>query len=125
MPTKLNDIANQLVAYCREGKDDQALDNLYADNAVSVEATPMPGADSAEMKGLDAIRGKHEWWNNAFEVHSAEVDGPFLHGDNRFGVIFAMDTTNKETKERSQMKEVGVYTVDNGKIVREEFYYNM
>lgn len=121
----MNDIANQLVAYCREGKDDQGLNELYAENTVSVESAPMPDADSAEMQGLNAIRGKHEWWNNAMEVHSASVEGPFLHGENRFGVIFAMDTTNKETKERSQLKEVGVYTIDNGKIVREEFYYNM
>ena len=123
MPNSLNEIANQLVAYCREGKEEQGLNELYAKDAVSVEAAPMPGADSAEMQGLDAIRGKHEWWNNTMEVHSASVDGPYPHGDNRFGVIFEMDTTNKETNERSQLKEMAVYTVDNGKIVREEFFY--
>ena len=41
-------------------------------------------------------------------------------------MIFEFDTTNKQSGKRSQMKEVGIYTVnDGGKIVREEFFYTM
>jgi hypothetical protein len=32
--------------------------------------------------------------------------------------------TNKETKERTHMRELGVYHVRNGKIDREDFYYS-
>lgn len=56
-------------------------------------------------------------------MHSASAEGPFFHGDDRFSVIFKADTTNRETGERSQMHEVAVFTVADGKIVREEFYY--
>ncbi|MEO0363498.1 MAG: SnoaL-like domain-containing protein, partial [Pseudomonadota bacterium] len=71
-------------------------------------------------------RGKHAWWDGAMEVHDAKVEGPFLHGDDRFGMIFEMDVTEKSSGQRSQMKELGVYTVDGeGKIVREEFFYTM
>ena len=35
-----------------------------------------------------------------------------------------MDVTPKMTGQRVSMVEVGVYTVEDGKIVREEFYYN-
>ena len=121
----LADIANQLVANCREGREMQGLDDLYAADAVSVEAMPMPGMDSPESSGLTAIKGKHEWWANAMEVHSASVDGPYLHGADRFAVIFEIDATDKSTSERTQMKELGVYTVRDGKIVREEFFYTM
>ena len=38
-------------------------------------------------------------------------------------LIFDMDVTNKESGQRMQMREVGVYTVKNGKILREEFFY--
>lgn len=121
----INQIANDLVQYCRNNEEAKCLDTLYADNAVSVEAFPMPGQDSPETHGLDGIRGKHDWFFSNNEVHSQDVEGPFMHGDNRFGVIFSMDVTDKNSGQRGQMKELGVYTVDNDKIVREEFFYTM
>lgn len=120
----LMDVGSTLVAYCRQNKEAQGLNELYARDAVSVEAAPM-GPQGAEMKGIDAIKGKHEWWFGANEVHSASVEGPFFHGPDRFGVIFEMDVTEKATGKRMQAKELGVYTVKNGKIVREEFFYNV
>lgn len=118
--------ADKLVAYCRANDTLTGLGELYDPGAVSVEAGPAPGTDSAETRGVDGIRGKHEWWESNFEVHSATVDGPYPHGDDRFAVIFEIDTTHRESGERSQMKEVAVYTVDAaGKIVREEFFYAM
>ena len=36
-----------------------------------------------------------------------------------------MDVTNKPSGERSQMVEVGLYTVAGGKVVQEEFLYLM
>ncbi|MBA3325692.1 MAG: nuclear transport factor 2 family protein [Rhodobacteraceae bacterium] len=117
--------AEKLVAHCRSGTTKQGLDELYASDAVSVEAMTMPGTDSPETRGVEGIRGKHEWWENTMEVHSASADGPFLHGEDRFAVIFAFDATDKNSGKRNQMQEVAIYTVDpSGKIVREEFYYN-
>ncbi len=118
-------IADQLVAYCQAGEDEKALDTLYAADAVSVEAGPMPGADSPMIEGLEGIKGKHAWWNSAFEVHSSSVDGPYPHGEDRFAVIFEVDCTEKATNQRMPMKEIGVYTVKGGKIIREEFFYPM
>lgn len=124
-PQELMEIGGKLVDYCNAGKEAEALDTLYAEDAVSVEAAPMPGEDSAEAKGLDAIRGKHDWWFGAHEVHKADAEGPFVFGGDRFLVIFDMDVTNKESGERIQMKDIGVYYVKDGKIVREEFAYAM
>lgn len=117
----LTALANQLVAWCRENDTRACLDNLYAPDAISVEAVAGPGGQ--EAVGLDAIRAKHDWWDRTMEVHEASVDGPFLHGADRFGVIFEADVTNRETGERSRMKELGIYTVREGKIIREEFFY--
>ncbi len=118
----LQEVGKKLVEYCNTGEEAQALNTLYAPDAVSVEALPMEGM-GAEAAGLDAIRGKHDWWYGAHDVHSAKAEGPYFHGENRFGVIFSMDVTTKETGERMQMQELGEYTVENGKIVREEFFY--
>jgi hypothetical protein len=85
----------------------------------------MPGAESAETRGIEGIRGKHVWWEQAMEMHSGKVEGPFLHGDDRFAVIFEFDATERATGRRNQMREVAIYTVNPaGKIVREEFFYD-
>jgi len=39
----------------------------------------------------------------------------------RFVVQYDIDVTDKNSKNRMQLSEVGVYTVKDGKIVREEF----
>lgn len=116
-------IANRLVELCRQGKNADALNTLFAEDAVSVEAGGPPGMD-LEAKGLAAIKGKGEWWAANHEVHSANVTGPWPHGD-RFIVGFQYDVTNKPSGKRIKMDEVGLYTVKNGKIVREEFFYEM
>ncbi|TDK43027.1 nuclear transport factor 2 family protein [Antarcticimicrobium luteum] len=117
----LKAIANDLVAGCREGRERDNLVRLYAPDAVSVEAADM--GNGREAVGLDAIRGKHDWWEEAMEVLEGDVTGPMLHGDDRFAVIFRIKAREKATGEVSQMQEVGVYTVAGGKIVREEFFY--
>ncbi len=117
----LSEIANELVAGCREGRAKQNLDVLYTADAVSVEAVDM--GQGRETVGLPGIHGKHDWWDATQEVHSASVEGPFLHGDSSFAVIFEMDTTDKSTGKRGQMREVAIYHVAGGKITREEFFY--
>ncbi len=117
----LSEIANELVAGCQEGRAKENLKKLYAADAQSVEAADMGGGTTAT--GIAAIEGKHDWWEGAHEIHKSTAEGPFLHGTDRFSVIFDMDVTNKETGQRVAMKEVGVYHVADGKIVREEFFY--
>jgi ketosteroid isomerase-like protein len=118
----LVEIANELVAGCRDNRAKANLDRLYAEGAVSVEAMDMGGG--RETHGLAGIHGKHDWWDGAFVTHGVTVEGPFVHGDDRFAVIFGMDTTNKATGKRTQGREVAVYHVKDGKIVREEFFYS-
>ncbi|PYJ09458.1 MAG: nuclear transport factor 2 family protein, partial [Verrucomicrobia bacterium] len=66
------------------------------------------------------VRGKIDWWVNAMEIHSFKASEPFVAHD-RFVVQYDADVTDKSSKQRRQMSEVGVYTVKDGKIVREEF----
>src|SRR6266567_2923799 len=113
------DVANKVVELTRKEAWHEAVDQLYAKDIVSVEAGGM-GDESPEKRGLEAIRSKVDWWVNSMEVHSFKVSGPFVAHD-RFVVQYDVDATDKNSKRRFQMSEVGVYTVKNGKIVREEF----
>lgn len=121
---EIKKVGEKLVELCRQGKNGEAIDTLYDKNIVSVEA--MGNADMpAEMRGIDAIRGKGEWWIANHDVHSAEATGPYVNGD-RFAVDFHYEVTPKTgpmAGQRQTMKEVALYEVKDGKIVREEFYY--
>jgi hypothetical protein len=113
------EVAQKVVELVRKQAWHEALDVLYDKNIVSVEASGM-GGDSPEKRGVDQVRGKIDWWVNAMEVHSFKANGPFVAHD-RFVVQYDADVTDKNSKKRMQLSEVGVYTVKNGKIVREEF----
>jgi hypothetical protein len=116
------DIANGLVKLCKKGMFIDAINKYYSENIVSVEPfgnEQMP----AEMSGIDAIRGKNQWWAENNEVHGVEITGPYV-GKGGFAVKFKTDVTAKMTGQRMTMEEVGWYTVTKGKISREEFYYN-
>jgi ketosteroid isomerase-like protein len=117
------EIGKRYVALCQAGKNDVCIDELFAKDAVSVEAVAMPGMERT-VKGLDAIHAKSKSWNESNVVHSAEVTGPFPN-DNRFAVRFNFDVTNKPSGRRMKMDEVGLFTVENGKITREEFFYSL
>ncbi len=99
----------------------QALEELYADDIVSVEPMELGGLPR-ELHGKDAVRAKNKWWFDVNELHSGTVTGPFLSPD-RFSVIFSLDWTVKATGERRHFDEIAVYTVDGGRISREEFLY--
>lgn len=117
------EISNQLVAFCKEGKNLDSINTLYANDVVSVEAyAPQAGGDRV-TEGIDGVRGKNQWWSDNHEIHSASVEGPWPHGDDRFAVRFTYDITNKPSGMRMQMDEIGVFTVADGKVVREEFFY--
>jgi ketosteroid isomerase-like protein len=117
------EIGKKYVALCQEGKNEVILDELFAKDAVSVEAGAPPGQDRT-AKGLDAIRGKSKWWRENHTVHKAELSGPYPH-DDRFAVRFVYDVTSKPSGKRFTMDEVGLFTVANNKIVKEEFFYAM
>jgi hypothetical protein len=113
------EVATKLVDYCRKGEWMKAVNDLYGKDIVSVEPRAMENMP-AEMRGLDQVRGKTDWWEKNFEVHSAKVGGPFVARDT-FVVQFDVDVTEKTSKKRMQMSEAGIYTVKDGKVAREEF----
>ncbi len=116
-------VADELVALCRNGRNMDAISKLYSPDIVSVESVGSP-AMPAEMKGIDAIRGKNEWWFNNNEVHEVQVNGPFV-GESEFAVQYMWDATDKTSGQRATMTEMALYTVKNGKIVREHFFYHV
>lgn len=115
---EIQEIANKVAEYCSKGDYESAQKEFYAQECKSVE----PMGEQKEVQGMEAIKAKGEWWENTFETKELAVKGPAVNG-NQFTLEFDMTTINKETKEEEDMHEVALYTVENGKIVEERFFY--
>ena len=114
-------IAKKLVDWCNEGNFEKPYQELYSPKIVSIENDGT--AEGAHVEGLEAIQKKGEWWQENFEVHSSEASEPIIAG-NWFSCIFRMDITHKPSGQRSTMEEIAVYQVQDGKIVKEQFFYD-
>lgn len=113
-------VAARLSAYCRKEQFSQAQQELYADEAVSIEPYEIPGFDK-ETKGLDALKEKDRKFNAMVESrHGTTVSEPLIAG-NTFTFVLTMDIKMKG-REREEVKELCVYTVKNGKIISEQFF---
>jgi hypothetical protein len=122
-PASTAAVAAELVTLCRAGRNLDAIEQLYSPNIRSIEpvgSEQMP----AEMQGLDAVRAKNQWWFDNHEIHRAEVNGPFV-GDNQFAVQYSYDVTFKPTGQRSDGTEMALYSVEDGRIVQERFFYQV
>ena len=117
-------VGQKLVELCKQGKNMEAIDTLYAPNVVSVEAVEMPGMP-ARAEGLVAVKARKQGFYANTTVHSSSAEGPWPHGE-RFIVNFSIDMTAKQgpmAGQRMAMKEAALFTVKNGKITQEEFFY--
>ncbi len=99
-------VGKKLVALCREGKMLEAVDALYSPEIVSIEAASGGPSMPARMEGLDAIKGKNDWWVKNHDVHGANVEGPYPHGD-RFIVRFTFDVTGQGRADGREKNESG------------------
>lgn len=116
MDTKI--IADAFTALCVNGEFIKAGQIYWSDDILSCEA--MPG-DMAELKGRVAVEAKGVWWHTNHDVHSVKVEGPYVHG-HQFLLRFTMEVTPKGGA-RMTMDEMGLYSVLEGKIVEERFFF--
>ena len=117
-------VAKRLVEMCRAGQYDEAQAELYAEDAVSIEPPNQPPGALGDAHGLDAIREKGRRFMEAVEeIHDNRVGEPTVVG-NWFSVPMGMTVTMKG-RGRIEMNEIALYQVRDGKIVREQFFYDM
>jgi hypothetical protein len=116
-----HEVATKLVGYCREGKNIDAIKELYSDGIVSKE----PGRSDGEItEGKEAVLAKNQhWFASVEEVHSVAISDPIITG-NLFACTMEMDVTYKG-HGRMFMYEIAVYGVKDGLIVSDQFFYHM
>lgn len=118
MTTK--EVADRLVELCRQGKIEDTQNELFAEDAVSIEPDDTMGPK--ETKGLEGIKKKGEMFNSMLEnFYGATISDPIVAG-NCFSIGWDMDAQMKG-QERMMMSEICVYKVKDGKIISEQFFF--
>jgi hypothetical protein len=117
------EIANRYYELAQRGAIQTIQDELYAPYAVSIE----PENDSQlplKVDGLEALREKEQryYQNMVEEMHGGSIDTPIV-SPAHFACVQRMDVTLKG-RGRKQKVQLGVFTVDQGKIVSEQFFYD-
>ncbi|MBL8763499.1 MAG: nuclear transport factor 2 family protein [Phycisphaerae bacterium] len=112
------EIGASLVSMFNAGKLEAIEKKWWSPAIESIEGVGV----AMSWKGEQAVRAKGAEWMASHRIHGASAEGPYV-GATGFAVKLRMDVEDTKTGQRTMMEEVGVYTVMNGKIVREEFMY--
>lgn len=116
------EVANRLLELCNSFQFDAAIEELYADNVTSREPK---GAMVEYLEGKEAVIQKGIQFNEMVEeFHGFETSEAIVAG-NHFSVRMKMDITMKGGAPRSEMEEIALYEVKDGKIVAEQFFYEV
>ena len=116
-------VAGRFMDLCNQGKHFEVMRTMYAPEMVSVEG------DGKETVGKEAVIHKSEVFQGNNDILSQDLRGPFFLGNpgaasGQFAVYTSIDFTPKAGGARQTHEEVGLYTVKNDTITREEFYYD-
>ena len=120
----VRNVAAKYMELCNQGKHFEFMRTFYAPEMVSVEG------DGREFVGKDTVIHKSEVFQGNNTIHSQFLHGPFFSGDanassGRFGVYTSIVFSPKAGGgERQIHEEVGLYTVKNDLVTREEFFYD-
>ncbi len=114
------DVANRMSELFKENKWAEVQEELFAEDAESIEPANAPGMKS--VKGKAAIKQKGEEFNALIEEMHGGWVSELLVGGNYVTCAMGLDVTMKGMG-RINMNEVCVYEVKDGKIMKEQFFY--
>jgi len=112
----IHEIANRLIGLCTKLEFVEAYEELYAEDAVSID----PNYKNEPFKGLANLIERERKFLSAVEIHDIKLSEPVYAGS-YFSVILSMDFT-VNSQDRKMLEELCVYKVENGKIVSQQFF---
>ncbi len=113
------EIADRLVDLCRKGQNALAQVELYDDDIESIESQI---SRYRNTKGINKVQKKTAmFFEKAETIHKYEISDPLVVKNH---ICFKMSIdVNIRGLGRVQLDELCVYHVKDGKIVKEEFFY--
>jgi hypothetical protein len=116
---KIGEIAANFVNWRNTDNADLLRRELYSPDIESIEEGN--ASEIGHVKGMEGLKKKGAGLSRNFEVHSIKASAPTV-ADNWFSVKFEVDATDKNSGERSGLCEIGMYKVENDKIVKEHYF---
>lgn len=117
------DIANKLVEMMKKGEYDAAYDTLFSPDFVGV--WPAGSPEARPCVGIDAMKEKGKMRADSMEKFLwSRVSEPVV-GGNFFSVAMWFTCIMKGETEEKTENEVIVYQVKDGKIIKEQYFYDV
>ena len=114
------EVANQLISLCREGKYEEVYQQLFSPEISSREPE---GSTWPEAKGFDELAEKGKAWQEMVdEFIEGTISDPIIAGDH-FACTMKSKVKFKGSTEVIDMDEICVYKVVDGKVILEQFFY--
>lgn len=119
----IDDVARNFTAMLRLGQFEAAGARFWADDISSFEPADLPGGIQAFVSGIHAARAKSHAWLTASRIEDLSIDGPFVTGD-QFALFLDMVIVNRTSGTTQPFTEIALYTVRNGQITEERYFYD-
>ncbi|MBC8142532.1 MAG: hypothetical protein H7Y38_13960 [Armatimonadetes bacterium] len=116
------EVANRYYELIQRGQSETILNELYSPDIISLE----PENDSQvplKTVGIEDCKQKERQFGELIEeMHSGFCNPPIV-SNYHFACSMGMDVTYKG-RERRQKDQIGVFEVENGKIIKEQYFYD-
>lgn len=116
---KIDEIAHCFVNWRNTNEAQKLRAELYSPDIESIEEWNT--SEIGRVIGMEGLKKKGQSLSQQFEVHNIKASDAVV-ADNWFSVKFEIDTTDKKSGKRSILSEIGVYKVEDGKIIKEYYF---
>lgn len=119
----IDDVARDFTAMLRLGQFEAAGEKFWAPDVMSAEPVALSQDIPALLSGREAARRKIRARFAEAEIDDLGIDGPFITGD-QFALFLDMLITDRATGKTQPFAEIAIFTVRNGRIIEERFFYD-
>ncbi len=116
------DIATDYAALIAASEILAAAQKYWADDISCIEPAKSGLLGPAIAVGKPAALARLTLWQKANAMSEVLIDGPFITGD-QFALFIDMEVTRRATGRCEPFSEIATYTVRDGQIVEERFFY--
>jgi SnoaL-like domain len=115
-------VARDFTAMLRLGQFEAAGEKVWATDVRSAEPADISQDIPALVSGREAARLKARARFANKEIDDLGIDGPFVTGD-QFALFLDMLITDLATGRTQPFAEIAIFTVRDGHIIEERFFY--
>ncbi|WP_160353971.1 SnoaL-like domain-containing protein [Sphingorhabdus profundilacus] len=119
----IDDVARDFTAMLRLDQFEAAGEKFWAIDVKSAEPAALSQDIPALVSGREAALRKTRARFAEADIDDLRIDGPFVTGD-QFALFLDMLITDPATGKTQPFAEIAIFTVRDGRIIEERFFYD-